>query len=334
MATVISDEELFVYAERAKGKVVVLTGGANGIGREVALAFSKRGAKVVIGDLDVTGAEALVATIAKHGGEAASIKCNVISWDDQLALFELAFERYGAVDIVIPNAGITEVIPTCDGSLTVVDGKPVAPKLPTLEVNLIAVFYTVHLGMHYVKRNRASDSWKAIVMMGSVASWNSLPGAPQYTASKHGVLGLMRALDPIAARNNIRLAAIHPWFADTSLLGLPVKLMLAGIPLTPVPRIAGAVFRAATDPDTATSGCPWVLPDDGPVVRLEKEALRVGVYEILGKRVRRAVGFGNAVRGWARLAYDLGRIFRPALLVVAGIPAVLLAVTFSRNLVF
>jgi len=334
MTTVISDEELFVYAERAKGKVVVLTGGANGIGREVALAFSKRGAKVVIGDLDVTGAEALVATIAKHGGEAASIKCNVISWDDQLALFELAFERYGAVDIVIPNAGITEVIPTCDGSLTVVDGKPVAPKLLTLEVNLKGVFYAVHLGMHYVKRNRAPDSWKAIVMMGSVASWNSLPGAPQYTASKHGVLGLMRALDPIAARNNIRLAAIHPWFADTSLLGLPVKLILAGIPLTPVPRIAGAVFRAATDPDTATSGCPWVLPDDGPVVRLEKEALRVGVYEILGKRVRRAVGFGNAVRGWARLAYDLGRIFRPALLVVAGIPAVLLAVTFSRNLVF
>jgi NAD(P)-dependent dehydrogenase (short-subunit alcohol dehydrogenase family) len=93
--------------------------------------------------------------------------------------------------------------------------------------------------MHYVKRNRAPDSWKAIVMMGSIgaysgpafssnrknrltgrstdrpgaASWSGLPGAPQYTASKHGVLGLMRALDPIAAQNDIRLAVIHPWFA-------------------------------------------------------------------------------------------------------------------------
>ena len=75
---------------------------------------------------------------------------------------------------------------------------------------------------------------------------------------------------------------------DTSILDLPVKLLLAGIPLTPVPRIAGAIFRAATDPDVATSGCPWVLPDDGPVIRVEKEALRAGVYEMLGRRIQRA----------------------------------------------
>ncbi len=134
--------------------------------------------------------------------------------------------------------------------------------------------------------------------------------APQYTASKHGVLGLMRALDPIIAADNIRIAVIHPWFAgtltdlfcvatsissliflkDTSILGLPLKLLLAGIPLTPIPRIAGAVFRAATDPDMSTSGCPWVLLDDGPVIRVEKEALRVGVYELLNGRLRRAKG--------------------------------------------
>jgi len=65
---------------------------------------------------------------------------------------------------------------------------------------------------------------------------------------------------------------------------------LAGLPLTPIPRIAGAVFRAATDPDVATSGCPWVLPDDGPVILVEKEALRLGVYELLEKRLRRVNG--------------------------------------------
>ena len=129
----------------------------------------------------------------------------------------------------------------------------------------------------------------------------------------------MRALDPIVAKDNIRVAVIHPWFAgkhstislvpppltyltcadeyrvskkkikaDTAILGLPVKILLAGIPMLPIPRIAGAVFRAATDPDVATSGCPWVLPDDGPVIRVEKEALRAGVYEILDQRIRRA----------------------------------------------
>ncbi|KAF8487494.1 NAD(P)-binding protein [Russula ochroleuca] len=334
MTTIISDDELFKYAERAKGKVVVLTGGANGIGKEVALAFSERGAKVVIGDLDVAGAEAVVSTITTDGGKAAAIKCNVTSWDDQLSLFEFAFEKYGAVDIVIPNAGITEnARGQCLGDLKVVDGKPVAPKLATLEVNLIAVFYTVHLGMHYIKRNRAPDSWKAIVMMGSVASWQGISMAPQYTASKHGVLGIMRALDAITAEDNIRIAVIHPWFADTSILGLPMKVILAGIPLTPIPRIAGAVFRAATDPDTATSGCPWVLPDDGPVIRVEKEALRAGVYEMLNGRIRRIKGFATAVKDWVRLVRDLGRIFRPVLY-IAAIPAVLLAVTSSRGLFF
>jgi hypothetical protein len=65
------------------------------------------------------------------------------------------------------------------------------------------------------------------------------------------------------------------------------------MPTTPVERVAGAIsgLRAATDPDTATSGCPWVLPDDGPVL-LKKEVLREGVYEMLKqprnvRRVRR-----------------------------------------------
>jgi hypothetical protein len=79
-----------------------------------------------------------------------------------------------------------------------------------------------------------------------------------------------------------------------------VKLFLAGLPLTPVPRIAGAVFRAATDPDDATSGCPWLLPDDGPVIRVEKEALRAGVYEMLDARIRRGTGCVVTLfaRGW------------------------------------
>ncbi|KAH9055809.1 hypothetical protein EDB83DRAFT_1088739 [Lactarius deliciosus] len=332
MTTIISDDELFAYAERAKGKVVVLTGGANGIGKEVALAFAKYGSKVVIGDMDVSGAEAVVTSITKNGGEAVSTKCNVVNWDDQVALFELAFERYGAVDIVIPNAGINEKEEgVCSGRLTVVNGKPIAPKLTTLDVNLTAVFYTVHLGVHYVKRNRTPDSWKAIVLLGSVASWVGITGAPQYGASKHGVLGLMRAIDPIVTPDNIRIAAIHPWFADTAILGLPVKLLLAGIPLTPVPRIAGAVFRAATDPDLATSGCPWVLPDDGPVIRVEKEALRAGVYDMLNKRIRRATSLARTIGDWVRLARDLDRIFRPVL--VVSVPIVVLAVAVARGLV-
>lgn len=82
-----------------------------------------------------------------------------------------------------------------------------------------------------------------------------------------------------------------PLRKETSILDLPVKLLLAGMPMTPVPRVAGAIFRAATDPDLSTSGCPWVLPDDGPVIRVEKEGLREGVYKMLDNRIRRAARY-------------------------------------------
>ncbi|KAI9446755.1 hypothetical protein H4582DRAFT_2108342 [Lactarius indigo] len=305
MPTPIIDDELFTYAERVKGKVVVITGAASGIGKETALTFGRHGAKVVIGDLDTVGAEAVANAIKKEGGTAFFIRCNVVKWEDQVALFDLAIAEFGAVDIVIPNAGILENTEVCHGNVQFVDGKPVAPKLLTLEVNLIGLFYTVHLGMYYMKHNRTADAWKSLVMIGSVASWVGFFSAQQYTASKHAVLGLMRSLDPIVAGENIRTACIHPWFADTNIIDWKLKIFLAGVPRTPVERIAGAVFRAATDPDPATSGCPWVLPDDGPVLLLKKEVLREGVYEMLDNRVRRAMSLKNTVVFWLTVVRDL-----------------------------
>ncbi|KAH9055930.1 NAD(P)-binding protein [Lactarius vividus] len=293
MPTPITDDELFTYAERVRGKVVVITGAASGIGKETALTFGRHGARVVIGDLDTVGAEAVADAIKEEGGTASFIKCNVVKWEDQVALFDLAVAQFGAVDIVIPNAGILENTEVCHGNVQFVDGKPVAPKLLTLEVNLIGLFYTVHLGMYYMKHNRTADSWKSLVMIGSVASWVGFFSAQQYTASKHAVLGLMRSLDPIIAGENIRTACIHPWFADTHIIDWKLK------------RIAGAVFRAATDPDPATSGCPWVLPDDGPVLLLKKEVLRSGVYEMLDNRVRRTLSLKKTVLFWLAVVRDL-----------------------------
>ncbi|KAI0303534.1 hypothetical protein B0F90DRAFT_1809708 [Multifurca ochricompacta] len=287
MPTPIADGQLFIHAERVKGKVVVITGAASGIGKETALTFARHGAKVVIGDLDTVGAKAVSDTIKREGGEASFIKCDVVKWDDQVALFDLAISQFGAVDIVIPNAGIIENEEVCHGNVKFADGKPVAPKLLTLDVNLVGVFYTVHLGMYHLKQNRTEGAWKALVLIGSMASWVGLFSAQQYTASKHAVLGLLRSLDPIVAMEDIRTACIHPWFADTNIIDWKYKTLLVGVPLTPVARIAGAIFLAATDPDPATSGCPWVLPDDGPVLLFKKEVLREGIYGILDIRVRR-----------------------------------------------
>lgn len=110
-----------------------------------------------------------------------------------------------------------------------------------------------------------------------------------YSAAKHGVLGLMRSLHLPCLTAGIRVGVIHPWFADTAIVPSYVKVALAGIPLTPVTRIAGAIVCAATDSDMETSGCPWLLPDDGYVFRLEKEELKEGVYGMIDARAQAAL---------------------------------------------
>lgn len=77
-------------------------------------------------------------------------------------------------------------------------------------------------------------------------------------------------------------------FADTAIVPIPVKLVLAGIPLTPVSRVAGAIFFAATDVDPKTNGAAWLLLDDGPVFMVPKEEFKQGVYGMIDARANSA----------------------------------------------
>jgi len=98
--------------------------------------------KIVIGDIDATSGKVVVDAIRKDGGKAEFIKCDVTKWNEQVALFDLAMERFGAVDVVIPNAGINESEQVCWGNLTFVGGKPAEPELLTLKVNMVGVLYS------------------------------------------------------------------------------------------------------------------------------------------------------------------------------------------------
>ncbi|KAH9485068.1 5'-hydroxyaverantin dehydrogenase [Psilocybe cubensis] len=302
----IQDDQLFSYSERAKGKVVVITGAANGIGKETALRFASYGARVVIGDLDLVGAKNVVAEIEKAGGHAACIKCDVTKFEQQVELFELAIHNFGSVDIVIPNAGVSEM-----GSfqqLQMKDGKPVKPSMLTMEVNLYGVLYSAHLAIHYLLLNQKEGDLKSLIFIGSVASWLGIPRGSMYTGSKHAVLGVMRSLYPTLEMKGIRTGCIHPFFADTAIVPTPVKLVLAGIPLTPVPRVAGAIFYAATNPEPATNGSAWLLLDDGPLFMVPKEEFKMGVYKMIDDRANAARAALTGMRAWARFFRDVWRI--------------------------
>lgn len=279
--------------------------------------MASRGAKVVIGDLDVAGAQKTVRDIESAGGIAASVKCNVTVWDDQVAMFELAISKFGAVDVVVPNAGVTELGQFA--TVTFKNGKPVKPDTRTLDVNLLGVTYTTYLAQHYLSINRDlnSTTLKALVLIGSLASWSGIPRAPMYTASKHAVLGLMRSLYPEFHLRNIRIACIHPFFADTAIVPIPIKLLLAGIPLASVPRIAGAIIHAATDPDPDTNGSAFLLNDDGPVFRVPREEFKLGVYKMIDDRANALLKGATGATYYARLVRDLVRILGKPVLVTA-----------------
>jgi NAD(P)-dependent dehydrogenase (short-subunit alcohol dehydrogenase family) len=311
----VPDDKLFSHSDRVRGKVVVITGAANGIGKETALRFASYGAKLVIGDLDVAGATKVVTEIEKGGGSAVCIKCNVTKFEEQAELFDLAMKKYGSVDVVIPNAGISEV--GSFQSLQFKDGKPVKPSLATLEVNLIGVMYTAHLSVHYLQLNKKKGDLKSLIMIGSVASWLGIPKGEMYSASKHAVLGVMRALHPIMEAKGIRVGCIHPFFADTAIVPLRVKLFLAGIPLTPVSRIAGAIFYAATDEDMATSGSAWLLPDDGPVFMCPKEEFKMGVYKMIDDRRNASLAALRGAKAWVAFFRDVLRLTSKPILVAS-----------------
>ncbi|KIK69297.1 hypothetical protein GYMLUDRAFT_35372 [Collybiopsis luxurians FD-317 M1] len=308
----ISDDQLLEYAERIQGKVVLITGAASGIGRETAKRFASSGANIVIGDLDVPGAEKVVSEIREAGGQAICSKCDVTIWENQIALFDLAIRTFGCVDVVVANAGVGELFEFNKVKLNATTKKPEPPNMLAVQVNVVGVIYTFQLAQHYLLVGREDPkSLKAIVVLGSVASWIGNPLIPVYAATKHAVLGLARSLEPALSAKGVRVAVISPFFAETAIIRniLPAlyRLAAAGVLFTPVSRIAATILYAATRSDldvqsggkkVSSSGSAYLLLDDGPVYEVPREGFRLGVYKKLDERAnenfRRLVGLAYA----------------------------------------
>ncbi|KAJ3556546.1 hypothetical protein NM688_g1973 [Phlebia brevispora] len=278
MSTVnLSDEQLLAHADRVHGSVVIITGAASGIGKEMALLFAKHGAKVVIGDLDLTEAQKVANAINDNGQDAIACLCDVTKWDDQVSLFDLAQKTFGSVDIVIPNAGVVNI-----GRFTELEVQDVgAHSQASRLINSLQL--ATNLALHYMREGEA-QRLRAIILIGSMASFMGAGAGVVYETAKHGVLGMMRGLRPVCGVRGIRLGSVHPWFADTPLINEGIRQFVAGWPLTPVPRIAATALCIASDPDETTSGHPWLLPDDGEVMRLDGADCKEGMYKELDER--------------------------------------------------
>jgi len=224
------------------GKVAVVTGASRGIGRAIALDLAGRKARVVVSARSLAALEGVVETIAAEGGEALAVAADVAAPGDAVRLMGTAVDKFGRLDILINNAGITR-----DGLLLRMKDEDWDAVLDT---NLKGAFNCIRAAAKTMSKQRSGR----IINISSVVGQMGNPGQANYCASKAGLLGLTKSVARELARREVTVNAVTPGFITTDMtesLGEKAREALLGqIPLgrlgTPA-DIASAVAFLASD---------------------------------------------------------------------------------------
>jgi len=190
-----------------ENKVAFVSGGGSGIGRAVAEAYAREGAKVVVSDINVEHGEETVKMIKDKGGEAFFVKGDSSSASDNKHMVEVTVSKYGRLDIACNNAGMGG------------PAKPTGEYDPEawdkiIGLNLNGVFYACRYQLEQMEKNGGGS----IVNIASIHGQVAAPLSPAYTASKHAVVGLTKNIAVEYAQKNIRCNAVGPGYIETALL--------------------------------------------------------------------------------------------------------------------
>lgn len=188
--------------ENFKNKVVLVTGGANGIGKGIAEKFASAGAHTVIVDFDSTQGKATAEQLSQKYVKSIFVQADVSNSDAMLKVREETFKAFGRIDILVLNAGVAYA--------NKVDNISVEEWLKTININLSGLFYTVKAFYEDFLTNKGS-----IVYISSGSALSGTGGGVSYPASKAGGEGLMRGLAKELGPKGVNVNIIAPRLIDS-----------------------------------------------------------------------------------------------------------------------
>jgi 3-oxoacyl-[acyl-carrier protein] reductase len=250
---------------RMKDKVVLVTGGAAGIGKSTALKFTEEGAKVVICDVNESVGQE---TVKLLGSDASFYKVNVANRDEVQKWVDDVVAKYGRVDVMVSNAGILR-----DGQLVKVKEGQLVSQMPeadfdlVISVNLKGVFNCAQA----VAPQMIKQGGGVILNATSIVGLDGNFGQTNYVATKSGVIGMTKVWARELGKYGIRVNAVAPGFTATEILNsMPEKIIEGMKARTPLGRmgeprdIANAYFFLASDEASFITG--ETLRVDGGIV--------------------------------------------------------------------
>ncbi len=237
-------EVLPASQSRLNGKVAIVTGASRGIGRAIALALATEGANVVINYANsATAAEQVVAEIGNAGGSAIAFQADVSKPDQVDALLKAVMDKWGRVDVLVNNAGITRD--------TLLLRMKLEEWQEVIDLNLTGVF----LSTKAVSKVMLKQKSGRIINITSVAGLMGNPGQANYSAAKAGVIGFTKTIAKELAPRGITVNSVAPGFITTDMTAnIKSDDILKFIPLGRYGQpeeVAGMVRFLASDPAAA-----------------------------------------------------------------------------------
>ena len=211
---------------KLKGKIALVTGAAQGIGKAVALLLARHGADIVVSDINLEKAEETAKEIESTGVNAMAVKVDVASLSDVERTVAAILEKFGKIDILVNNAGITRdklILRMTEEDWDLV-----------LKVNLKGTFNCTKAVVKHMAKQRSGK----IVSIASVVGEMGNAGQVNYSASKAGVIGLTKTIAREFAQRGINVNAIAPGYIETPMTEvLPEKVKEELKRLIPMERL-------------------------------------------------------------------------------------------------